>query len=133
MQTKQTIIDRARNSRGTFQLFDREILLAGPTVDDGEILNQQWAVDRISFHRDKLNGSLTMFDCVVSVAKCSFDHSKSAKRFPKIRLFAHDLLAFRSCGQKGVASDDCVPTLPCQKPLTPAGWKKNVLESARVT
>ena len=112
MQTEQTIIDVAGNSRDTFQFFDREILVAGPTVDDGEILNQQWAVDSIFLDWDKLDGSFTMLDGLVSLPKRSFDHSESAKCFAEVRLIADDVFAFGKRGQKKAPRSDSVATLP---------------------
>ena len=79
-----TIINHAWNCRDSLQLLDCEILVAGPTVDNGEILNQQWAVDSIFFYRNKLNSSLAMFDRLIVVTESSFDHSESASAPAKL-------------------------------------------------
>src|SRR6266540_6191541 len=76
------------------QAFNRAILVACPSINDSEVLNQHRALDGAFVGRHQLDRALAFADSVLLVSQSSIDHTDGAKSRCVIGLIAHRLAEF---------------------------------------
>src|SRR6266516_3246191 len=113
-------------------LFDCAILVAGPCINDGKILGQHRAIERVFADRQQLNCALALADCLVFISQRGVHHTERAESRCIVRLIAHYLLEFFSRASEGGTSCRLIAAEPGDKTLTPTVRKRDVFVVAPI-
>src|SRR5262245_40767104 len=114
------------------QPFDCVVLVPGPRIDNGQILNQHRTLERILANWHQLDSALALANGILSIAERRIEYTENAKCFRIIRLFAHDSRDLVPRFHEGCASCCFVATQPSSKAFTPAIRERYVFVVAAI-
>src|SRR6266487_2037196 len=112
------------------QSFNCAILIARPSINNSQVLNQHRAIDGAFPDRHQLDRALAFAEGILLVSQSSINHSDCAKSRCVVGLFAHDLLKFFSSVGKGVTSCRLITAKPGDKTLAPTVRKGDIFVAA---